>query len=466
MKSILALAFLLLVGCGVGLEDSGNDTARDAKNEKLRGEYDDIKGTYEGNIKIVGVDKPFAVKFFMFWGEIQEAPLPGDLKPGLRVVLRGRLMQSDFVGDSDNLILTGLYDGVNGSVTLDPDLETSKTSTGCRLGGQDPVGIRADLNGDTLSGVVLRNGQEWARLLDLKRTTREVSSGAVLSEEEEYRRLQEIYRPVTGTYNGKLSRQLCAKGAAAKEDFSLLMYIERKQEGTGLNGSPCYVPRLTARTLRNFSGELADETYRSVNRFDPLNYLPQFQSLNPATGSRTAILDLKFDSKSAALGGQISTSGVWGRLNVTRTTTDVSAPADETVLYRERRERTYALFTGEYKGTVVPYKKSKENPPWWVIVSLYQDEAVVNGTRVPILMAHYKRQNSGTDDTIGSRLMNVDAKIDACVPLLVMQSDQNSGPAPIPGIGRMHFTSEWVNGAMKGELVDHRGPQGIMTLKK
>lgn len=469
---LLVTVFLLSsVGCGVGLEDSGSDTARDEKNQKLRSDYEAIKGTYEGDVKILGLEASFPIKLYLFWNEVQEEPLPGDLKPGLRVVLRGRFMQSDYIGDSDNLILKGQFDPINGTVFLEGDAEASKTSTGCRLGGQDPIKIVATLSGNKITGIVSRNEQPWARFGDVKRTTRDVSGGSTLSEEQEYRRLQEMFEPVTGTYEGRLSRQLCTKGQPTHEEVKLLMYVERRQEGVGLNGSPCYVPRLMARTFRSLEGELADVTYRSVSRFDPKNFLPQFQSTNvinggtaDGTGARASVLEMAFDKSKTALKGSILTTGQWGEIEVGRVNKAVVAPNDETLLMRERRLLTYSKYIADYKGEVIPFDKAVKK--WAAYVRLYADEAIVEGRRLPVLLAYYTRSGESSDPTIGSRLMMVDVRTDECQPMLIMHSDANGGPGPIPGIGRMHFAAPYVNGVLSGDLVDHRGPQGVMTIKR
>lgn len=380
MGSLRRLLVLVLIlssfGCGVGLEDSGSDSARDEKNEKLRNDYEAIKGTYEGDVSILGMDATFPIKLYLFWNEIQEEPLPGDLKPGLRVVLRGRFMQADYIGDSDNLILKGQFDPVTGSIYLDGDIEASKTSTGCRLGGQDPIKISATLRGNKLTGIVSRNEQPWASFGDVKRTTRDVSGGSTLSEEQEYRRLQEMFKPVTGTYEGRLSRQLCAVGDPTYEDIKVLMYVERRQEGVGLNGSPCYVPRLMARTFRALDGELADVTYRSVSRFDPKNFLPQFQSTNVINGgaanggsstTRSSVLEMAFDKTTKTLKGAVFTTGHWGIVEVGLKTSTVVAPNDEIQLQRERRLRTYQGFYDinkgfeDYKGEVIPFDKNEKS---------------------------------------------------------------------------------------------------------
>ncbi|MBX3022691.1 MAG: hypothetical protein KF799_13545 [Bdellovibrionales bacterium] len=479
----ILLAVLVVVGgasCGVGLEDTGGDSARDQKNEKLRDEYEAIKGTYEGMVRISGTTATFPVKLYLFWSEVQEAPLPGDLKPGIRVVLRGRLMQSNYVGDSDNLILQGQYDSITGRLVLEADEAASKTSTGCRLGGQDPISISATI-GSGVSGVIFRNEQEWARFENMKFVTRDVSGGSILSEEQEYRRLQTIFEPVTGTYEGELSRRLCSSGPATKEPFRLLLYIERRQEGTGLNGAPCYVPRLMTRTLRNFDGELADVKYKSVARFDPSNFLPQFQSETIVNGGgasgggnaggdngsnntvTSAILELDTDPTGTdQLVGSIVTTGQWGQIKVKRIDKAIIAPNDELVARRERRARTYAPFYAEYKGSVAPYDKTVK--VWKANLKLYPEEGLVGGVRVPVMMAYYTRENSSNDPTIGARLMQVEVTMDACKPLLIMHSEAD--PGPIPGKGRMHFSSPYENGTLKGELVDHRGPQGVMTVKR
>lgn len=459
VRGLAALVLLTVLGCGVGLEDSGSDSARNEKNQKLQDEYEAIKGTYEGNIRITGVAKPFPVKFYLFWGEVHEAPLPGDLKPGIRVVLRGRLMQSEFVGDSDNLILKGLYDSETGRISLLPDVEASRTSTGCRLGGVDPLTISGYLSGETLTGSVLRNDQEWAKFENVRRTSRDVSSGAILSEEEEYRRLEDIYRPVTGMYRGSLQRQVCSN-KTRDEEIELWMYIDRLQEGTGLNGAPCFVPRLTARMLRTYSGSHDDIMFRSIPRFDPRSLIPQFMS-------SYSKMNLDYDGKSVQLSGPITTTGTWGTVNVTRYRDTVTAPQSEVALKRERLMRTFSLFTAVYKGKVNPFDKSKK--AWPVDLNLYTDETVdANGVVIPNLKALYRRLDF-SDPTIGARLMDVQVVMDGCNPVLTMKSEPD-GNGKIPGVGLMRFSSEYlmVNGKpqMQGELVDHRGPQGTMTVTK
>lgn len=480
----LGLVAAMAGGCGVGLEDSGSDTARDLKNEKLRQEYESVKGTYEGHIRLLSGDRRVPVRLYLFLGEVLGEPLPGDLKPGLRVVLRGRLMQSEFAGDSDNLILTGLYDGVTGAVTLDPDPEISKTSSGCRLGGQDPIGLRARISGANLDGVVLRNGQDWARFEGMMLATREVSSGSVLSEDEEYDRLKRIYEPWIGTYRGVLARRLCGPGGADHEEpIDLLVYVNRQDEGSA-GGASCFVPRLMVRTLRTLSGELADVTYRSVNRFSPDRLLPQMQSTRVlGTGSVTSsILDLNGAGGAGMLSGEVSTTGLWGQLKqMNRISREVAIPNNEVELARERRSRTIRRFTGEYHGGVVAYDqrscelgltsigpgKAKECK-WWTHLHLYEDDATIEGVRLPVLMAYYTREQlaGGSDPTIGSRLMEVEINIESCKPNLIMQSEGANLPSPIPGVGHMRYSTDWIDGKMRGELIDHRGPQGIMTMAR
>ncbi|NJL24136.1 MAG: hypothetical protein HC902_02460 [Calothrix sp. SM1_5_4] len=261
-----------LSGCGVGLEDSSDaDTARSIKNDKLRGEYEAIKGTYEGFIRIRGVERLFPVRFFLFWGEVQEQPFPGDLRPGLRVVLRGRLMQTEFIGDSDNLILTGQFDGATGRLNLDPDSEF-KTSSAAGWWSRTRLTIAGSIRGEAVNAAVLRNGQEWARFENVRRVNREVATGSVLSEDEEFRRLQQVYSPVAGMYRGSLSRNVCGGDVRREDDFQLWIYVDRHSEGGGASGGSCYIPRLVARTLRSVAGELADVRYRSISRFDPQTF--------------------------------------------------------------------------------------------------------------------------------------------------------------------------------------------------
>lgn len=458
MKRILLLAFtsVFLVSCGVGLEDSsGPDVDRELKNQKLRAEYESVRGKYSGCIRLSQGEKCFPVSMYLWTGEVQEAPRPGDLKPGIRVVLRGRMMQTQFIGDSDNLIMTGQFDALTGRILLDPDVEISKTSTGCRLGGQDPITISANIAGDTVGGSILRNGQEWARLENMTRESRDVSTGSVLSEEQEYRRLQQIYEPVVGTYSGDLNRNVCGK-VRAEDDFKLLIYIERVAEsgaGSG-SGGTCYVPRLTVRTMRNYTGELADRTYVSITRFDPEFFLPQFST----EGAK-----LTLDFVKGILKGEISTSGRWGSFELTRETKEVQAPEDETQLLRERLTRTYELYTGEYRGTTEAYA----GDDWPVRLQVYLDEAENDqGIRVPVLMGLYTRPDL-SDQTIGRRLMTATVSRDGCKPTLAMKADPIPG-GRIPGVGLMRYTAEYFDDtkSMEGELVDHRGPQGILKVKK
>lgn len=444
--SVLAV----LAGCGVGIEDSaGPDVDREIKNDKLRGEYESLRGTYEGFIRLGQAKRRFPVRLYLWTGEVQEAPLPGDLKPGIRVVLRGRLMQSQFIGDSDNLIMTGQFDGLTGRLRLDPDLKLSETPSGCRLGGQDPITITGTFSAGKLAGTVLRNGQEWATLEDMTLLTRDVSTGSILSEEQEYKRLQETYEPVTGMYEGDLLRNVC--GTTRKEKFSLWLYIERIQEGSS-NGTPCHVPRLMVRTLRQYAGELADVQYRSINRFDPDSFLPQFTSAG-------STIDLNMVN--GILKGEISTSGYWGSVSLKRMSKEVVAPDDETLLHRERLERTYSMFTGIYTGT----NKAYQGADWPVRLHMFIDEKNINGVSTPVLIGLYRRPDF-TDETIGERRMEVSVSIDGCEPVLTMKSDATGVGGRVPNAGLMRYSAVYRNGTMEGELIDHRGPQGYLKVKR
>jgi len=450
---------LSVASCGVGLEDSvGSDTARDQKNDKLRAEYEGIKGTYEGNLRLPGVDRTFPIQLFLFWGEVQEAPRPGDLKPGIRVVLRGRLMFQKLMGDSDNLILEGQFDSVTGRLNLDPNLEISKTSSGCRLGGQDPISISARVQGTQVIGSVLRNGSSWAELEQVHFVSRATDQGAVLSEEEEFKRLKEIYASRIGMYRGELVRQVCDGQVRAEKDFELWIYIHRVQEGMGANSTACFVPRLQVRALRSLAGQWADVSYRSIGRFDPESILPQFQG----NGVRLDLID-KSDSE---IDGVISTSGRWGEIHVKKYRDEVLAPEDESDLLRSRLMKTFNQYTAArpYVGMV----DAAEGRDWPTSLRLYVDEGVVDGIVRPFLKALYKRTDS-SDDTIGSRLMDVTLSIDSCRPIFTMRSEPNpTPPGGIPGVGLMRYTATYdpETRQLSGELVDHRGYQGVMTVKR
>ncbi len=455
MRYLVYGLFLAIVGCGVGLEDSsGPNVDRQIKNDKLRAEYESVRGTYLGFIRLSGSSRRFPVNLFVWTGEVQEAPLPGDLKPGLRVVLRGRLMQQDFIGDSDNLIMTGQFDALTGRIRLDPDEAISKTSTGCRLGGQDPITISASVVESSIQGTILRNGQEWATLEETKRVSTEVNSGAVLSEDQEYQRLITTYKTVTGMYKGSLYRRTC--NTNREEAFETWLYIERVPEGTGLNNIACFIPRLSLRTFRHFEGELSDIVYRSINRFNPDRFIPQF-----VTSSNKYSAKADLDLVDGKLVGQISTTGSWGTFSVELQSEQVVAPDDETLLLRERRQRTFDLFTGLYRGK----NDALEGADWPVKLQLYVDERNLAGLRLPVLMGLYTRLDT-SDETIGQRLMDVDVSIDGCKPVLSMKSEANNGGGRIPGVGLMRYNATVTGNELKGELVDHRGPQGTLTVKK
>ncbi|NJL24137.1 MAG: hypothetical protein HC902_02465 [Calothrix sp. SM1_5_4] len=173
---------------------------------------------------------------------------------------------------------------------------------------------------------------------------------------------------------------------------------------------------------------------------------------------------MSYDSGSLNLNGMISTTGRWGVFSARRFSEEIVAPEDESVLLRERLERTFALFTGEYTGKVAAYRSSG----WNVRLNLYMDEGTDStGVRRPYLKALYQN-TSLSDPTIGSRLMDVSVNMDGCRPLLAMKSDPTPGNpgGGIPGVGLMRFTTEYANGQLNGEIVDHRGPQGVLTATK
>lgn len=484
--SSMALAFAL-TGCGVGFDDSsGPNQKRVEENQKLTEEYGAIQGVYEGTYVPSNQtsERVAKVNVFIYTTQIQESVDPNTLKPTLRVVLRGRMVQTDFVGTSDNVILEGQYESTTGRMRLDPNFKESTTTRGCKLGNDNPISLEGPVGGNVMQLTVERQGQIAGTVQARRIIGADVSKAGIIDEDQEFQRLSRIYAPIIGTYNGNLHRNVC--GEDRYEKLTTMVYIDRKQEGTSSSGEICYIPKLMIRNTREFAGELGDVKYAANNGYDPYNASAQFQSVSvtaaqapgaagvptvatPTLQATASQLNLR-PTANGGLSGSIFTSGAWGDFVVTRTSSRVAAPDDATLVV-DQLNRTYAQFTGRYRGVVVPPAGTgvaQWNAQLDVLVQMRRSTAGTN--LVPVMHAIYTRPDF-SDTSIGRRDMDATVLIDGCKPQILFRSEADPTIGNrVPGSGRMDFVADVIrsNGktVLRGDLSDHRGYQGVMTVTK
>lgn len=461
---------LLLSACGAGIDDnSGPNEKRVLENQKLTDEYTPIQGVYDGTYTIASEGRQQNVKLYLFLSQVQEQTDNQNLKPGLRVVLKGRLMQTDVVGDSDNVILEGQYESTTGQLRLDTNSTQSLTARGCRLGGNKAISVEGTVHGDTVTANIENNGQTVGQIVVKKNLNAQSFQAGIVDEDQEFQRLQNLYKDMIGSFTGTLRREGCS--SARTEKLTAWVYLDRVAEGTGNGGQTCYVPKLTIRTSREYDGDLADMLYVSNGGFDPQSYSPQFQTRTLVTSSaNNSYAQLQLRTKDQKnLTGVISTTGTWGTFSLKKTATLVKAPADEYTMKKERITRTLARFVGNYTGQVVPAAGS-EFGTWPVNFQVrMQNEAAANGEFLPVLHGLYTRPDF-SDSSIGRKDMKAMVSVDSCQTQVLFRSDATYNNGAVTGIGKMDFpavvTSSKGRMVLKGDLSDHRGYLGVMTVIK
>lgn len=315
--SLLALSLSTIASCGVGIDDNkGPNEKRVIENQKLVEEYKSVEGIYDGTYNLASENRPVKAKLYLFISQVQEQPDNQNLKPGLRVVLKGRLMQTEVLGDSDNVILEGQYESTTGMLRLDPNSNQSVTARGCRLGGSKSISIEGSVAGDNISAQVESNGQNIGQLKLSRQLSTQENQATVVDEDQEFQRLQKLYKNMLGTFSGQLKREGCEK--TKSEKLMAWVYVDRVADGTGNGGQTCYVPKLSIRTSREVQGELADVLYVAPSGFDPQSISPQFQSrvVNAANGSTFLTQALIRTPADGKITGTISTTGVWGTFDL------------------------------------------------------------------------------------------------------------------------------------------------------
>ncbi|MGE0631310.1 MAG: hypothetical protein AB7O96_02805 [Pseudobdellovibrionaceae bacterium] len=478
LASLLTFGFL---GCGVGLDDQkGPNPELAQQNQALMQSYKSIEGVYSVSVENKGSGlSAFPANLVLYADTIKEEGIDDDGQPKARVVLRGRLVRSDIVGESDNLVLIGTYNRMSGDLDLKPDNTQKRIS--CDAGARVYIEVKGRVSGRSFQGQITREGRTWAFATG-NLESRDVVAQAQKDEQEDFNRIREMYLPVVGTYEGTLSQQNSA-GSIVTEDVKFLVFVvEVQQKDPTDTGEICFRPQLYSRFMRMQKGE-NDDVRSTYNRFYP-------EKKELLAVSEGFMIDAKVAEKS--LVGPVYSKGTfWGQLTLFKKSPEANLPAEgDEQLERERRLRTFREVIGEYRGKAFPDSGSTPYPIGLKVYIVEEQQIEVGngegdgkdkdkadisrGSKQPIflpaLRARYRRLDFM--EGIGERFLQVRYYTEAGAKKLFMFTRQGGGSEM--GVGMLSFSGEFkkdISGDFKkdkitGEASDQKGPLGRVDLSR
>jgi hypothetical protein len=187
----------LAAGCAGGGNADNDQKAQQVRDaEKLQVQYDQVRGTYVGQMQMSG-DKSYDARLSLYTIYVQDGSNP-DGTPKVRPSLRGRFKLLDVVNETDTLTLNGDFDALNGTLTL-----TSATGAGLDvnlLSLRGAMEISSSHYSSTRLEIVRRGGS-WGTFVG-NRVSMDVSSPTAGDAGELRERLLKVYKKIAGRYSG------------------------------------------------------------------------------------------------------------------------------------------------------------------------------------------------------------------------------------------------------------------------
>jgi hypothetical protein len=240
----LGLAFvapMVLLACAGGggmAEDQKDLQRRDA--EKLSGQYESLRGTYEGTLANAKSGlRPTAGKLSLYIVPVKDdSGVNPDGTPKFRPTLRGRFRLNDAVSETDTLTLIGDYDERSGALQL--------TTVGS--GGQSAESAMLSIRGSAVGGKVklelVRRGGTWG-YFDGSRTSQDASAPAAGEDTETRQRLLTVYQKVVGRYSGVVD-----SFDGERYEIELNLFVVERAAPSGQGQGSSMMPALQAQYRR------------------------------------------------------------------------------------------------------------------------------------------------------------------------------------------------------------------------
>lgn len=274
---------------------------------------------------------------------------------------------------------------------------------------------------------------------------------------EQNGKLQQTYKPVIGTYAGKITT------SESIQDVEVMFFELKVEDGKNSDGSTRFISKLHA-------------TYKRIN---PVGSSYDFVvGIAPETGDLTMVnvIDLKslgrddiqtIDAKingNNILGEVKAISGTKGILNLAlkaRESGSSDSAKDEFAYYERIRAQLNAI-SGVYEGTLEQSGNSPLKGTVGIAIRLYVQEVANGSTTIPQLIGDYNR----ADDPNGTVALNLTGIYDA---------DLNPPRLTLTGKPRYNANTNYVatiygtlvNGVLTGDMSTNvNGLTGKLTVKK
>jgi hypothetical protein len=327
--------------------------------QKLREQYDLISGSYVGKIKRSGnssneIQNEWDVEVGIYTLEVKSGSTASGeaiFKPVLKAVFKQNypiipniLLDVQYIPESGQILF------FNPSAGPD-DLHT----------------INAKLDGNVVDGIAKKSSGFWGTL-HLELFSKNVNTPPSSDENELNRKIREQYKEISGTYKGKISKEVLAGEIPQQWQVELALYVLEVRNGSSPTGEPKFKP-----TLKALFKQLAPVVPNTLLDVQYIAETGQILFSNSQAGpeelnSITAQLNDKSINGTAQ-----KSSGLWGKIDLQflSKTVDTPASGDENELNRRLREQ-YEEISGTYKGKVV--RESSNGQPkqeWAVELGLY-----------------------------------------------------------------------------------------------
>lgn len=193
IKKMLLLVVFVLVGCSYGSGENDQIKKDEEERQKVKAEYAQVEGTFEGNIR--AGDKAIPMKLWIYTVESSMGkPTAGSkFKPLLKVKYRQlNALKPDVVMDADYSVQTGDLVANGESMTIRAQKKVIATSEGKQNG---------------LVGQVVLNSSGVLGTFEIKKTSPQGFADPNLEEKEYRDRLNLAYAPLIGHYVGTLTSE-------------------------------------------------------------------------------------------------------------------------------------------------------------------------------------------------------------------------------------------------------------------
>ncbi len=416
--------------------------------EKLREQYSLITGTYTGTITSEDPQRleqnVWNIEVGLYVHEVKAGTKPTG-ETFFRPVLKAIFKQLNPVAPNLSLDVQFITE-TKQLLFINPNVSNGNLQS-----------INAKLINKTIQGKAQKSGL-WGQV-HLEWTSKKVDTDPAGEENEFNRRLEEQFKKITGTYQGRILRE--ASGYEARREWKVEMglYITKVKDGASPSGEPRFKPALKAK-FKQLSPVAPDVILDVQYIVESQELFLSINEVGVAPNNSDGLHSLSATINNNTIQGRASrVSGDWGDLSLKFERKEVEAPSSGDIEdYNRRLLEEYNLLVGFYTGTISPQNKEFDSFKIEVKVSIKPPEPGTNS--IPKLIAYYRRTSDKVHAT--DLTMNVDFKTELSPAGVEMFGQRNIGNATY----FVTLTGQFKNKEIQGQYGDHRAQRGTFRLKR